>query len=133
MRRSIIVFAAILSLFVAAGCKNKNQVTCTGKVKDGNGTYTMKVTANLKDGKVKDGSYEMIFSTKKKAKEYCSIMSLANSLTTKDKDKVDYKCKGKSLIINSLDQFSGDEKVTGLTKKEFISKLTAGDKSVTCK
>lgn len=134
MKRGIIVFSAIISLCLITGCgKSKNQVVCTGKATEDGQTYEAKIVANLKDGKVKDGTIEMKFSDKESAEQMCSLMSLANSMAEDEKDKIDYSCKGKTIKFNSLAMFDDEDSVIGLTKDEFIKTVTADSDEIKCK
>ena len=131
MKKGIIVFTAVIALGAVVGCgKKKNQVVCSDKATENGQTYEAKIVANLKDNKVADGYMEMKFSDEKTASTMCGFMALANSLAEEESKKIDYKCNGKTLRINSLDS---DEKFTGLTKEEFIKKATASSKEIKCK
>ncbi len=134
MKKGIITFAAVIALGCITGCgSKKNQVVCTGKATENGQTYEAKIIANLKDGKVSGGSMEMKFSDKKTAETMCGFMALANSMAEKDSDKIDYKCSGKTLKINSLETFDTDGNLIGLTKEEFIKQATSDSDDIKCK
>lgn len=134
MKKGIIVFAAVVTLGFITGCgKNKNQVVCTGKAKENGQSYEVKIVANLKKNKINDGYMEMKFSNEKTAQSMCGLMAMANGMAKKDSDKIDYKCKGKTLKINSLKTLDDDGKIIGMTKDEFIKQATSSSKDIKCK
>ena len=51
--------------------------------------------------------------------------------------KIDVKCSGKNITIKNyesvLNSSDSENKITGLTKDEFIQKMTSEDKNVKCK
>ena len=132
MKKGIITFAAVLSLVLVTGCGSKNQVVCSGKVDDGDDSYEAKMVANLKDGKVSDGYIEMTYNDKKTVETMCKALDFTNSMAKDDKDKVDFKCNGKTIRINTL-EMDEDDKYVGLSKDEFIKKASGGSANVTCK
>ena len=134
MKKGIIAFAAVVAFGCVTGCgKSKNQVVCTGTATEGGQKYEAKIVANLKDGKVKDGYVEMKFSDKKTAETMCGFMAMANSMAEDNSKKIDYKCNGKTLKINSLATLDEDGKIVGMTKDEFIKQATSSNNEVKCK
>ncbi len=132
MKKGIIAFASIITLGLFTGCGNSNQVVCSGKVEESGQSYEAKMVANLKDGKVSDGYIEMTFSDKKAAEAYCGIFALADSFSKDDSKKIDYKCDGKKVRINTL-ELDDDDKYIGLTKDEFIKKASSDEDKIKCK
>ena len=134
MKKYIIAFVAVVALGVVTGCgKNKNQVVCTGKATENGQTYEAKIVGKLKDNKINDGYIEMKFSDQKTADTMCGFMAMANSMSEKESEKIDYTCKGKTLKMNSLKSFDTDGNLIGLTKEEFIKQATESSKDIKCK
>ena len=93
----------------------------------------------MKNNKVSSVNAEMNFDSEDTAKQTCSTLELMNSFNTDESKKLDFKCKGKKITIKDYDKFGSDkeeDKLVGLTKDEFIKKMTEGsdeDSKVTCK
>ncbi len=123
-----VVVLGLASLCLLTGCGNK--VVCKGTQKESGKKVTMKVTATMKSDKVDKVSAKMTFSDKKDATEMCGLMELANSFAEKDSDKIDVKCKGKTIEIKDYAKMSG-ESTKGMKKADFIKAMEAQD--LTCK
>lgn len=124
-------------LLTGCGKSNANKVTCTATVEEDGKKVTTEVIADLKDNKVSDVSAKMTFEDEESAKETCSMLAFVSALGQDEGKKLDYKCDGKTISINNYDELSDDgDKVTGLTKDEFIDsmkKSAASENDVTCK
>ena len=119
-------------LFFITGYGHK--VTCTAKITEDGKQYEAKITANLKNNKVDSGKMELVFDSKEEGEQYCNLIKAFMSLASEE-EKVDIKCDGKKMTIDSLDFDSGDESdtVIGKTKDEFISKMKEQYPDVVCK
>ncbi len=121
-------------LLLLTGCGSKS-VTCTAQVEEDGKKYEMKMTGNLKDDKVVSGKMELIFEDKEEAEQTCALVKAFMGLASEEEQKVDIKCDGKKMIIDSLDFDSeGEEdKLTGKTKEEFINTVKAQYSDAVCK
>lgn len=137
-------FGAFLfvSTLLLTGCgANKaaeNKVTCSSTVVEDGKKVTTDVNAELKDGKVSSVTATMSFDDEATAKESCELLAFVSSLSEQSGVKLDYKCDGKSIVINNYDALTEEEdKLVGLTKDEFIEKLkkqaTEEETEITCK
>ena len=112
----------------------------------------LQVTANMKDNKVStvDATIKYIsaieespeiatikFEDDTTASQYCGLMQLFNSFAEDESKKIDVKCSGKNITIKNyesvLNSSDSENKITGLTKDEFIQKMTSEDENVKCK
>ena len=127
----------IVGTLFLTGCGNK--VVCSSTVKDGEESYKVKITANMKSNKVSSVDGEMTFESEASAEKMCSMLNLVNSFSSDEEKKLDFKCKGKKITIKNYDKLESDDaedKLVGLTKDEFIKKMTEGsdeESKVTCK
>ena len=127
----------IIGTLFLTGCGSK--VVCSSTIKDEDSTTKMKVTANMKSGKVSSVDAEMTFNSEDEANKTCSTLALISSFSSsEDGKKLEYKCKGKKITIKNYDSLSSSEdgKLVGLTKEEFINKMTDSsteEEKVTCK
>ena len=119
-------------LFLLTGCGNK--VTCTTTVEEDGEKYEAKVVANLKNNKVESGKMELTFSDKEKGEQYCNLIKAFMGMAEEDQ-KVDIKCDGKKMTIDSLDfdTDEGEEKLVGKTKDDFIKAFKEKYPEATCK
>lgn len=87
----------------------------------------LQVTANMKDNKVSTVDATIKFEDDTTASQFADDES----------KKIDVKCSGKSITIKNYDSVlassDSENKVTGLTKDEFIQKMTSEDENVKCK
>ena len=128
------LFLIPVLLLVLTGC-GKKQVVCSAKVDEGGQKYEAKITGTLKDDKIDSVSVSMKFDDEETAKQMCSLFELANNFAEKEEDKVDFKCKGKEITLNSFDALfdAEDTKVIGLTSDEFVELVTKNSPETTCK
>ncbi|MCR5787685.1 MAG: hypothetical protein K6G37_01160 [Bacilli bacterium] len=113
----------LTSLFLLTGCGSKNNVVCTGSTNEGGEKISMKVTGSLKGDKIEKVSAKLTFGSKDKAKQYCSIFELANSMASDSKDKIDVKCSGKSIEFKDYTKVSSDDSIIGASKADFIKAM----------
>lgn len=120
-------------LLLLTGCGSKT-VTCTAKVEEEGKKYEAKIIGNLKGDKVESGKMELIFDNKEEAEQTCNLMTALMALASEE-EKIDIKCDGKKMTVNSLDFDSDDEedKLVGKTKDEFISVIKEKYPEATCK
>ena len=116
-------------LFFITGCGNK--VTCTYKIEEDGKKYEAKVVANLKNDKVESGKMELTFDSKDEAEQYCNLIKAFMGFASEE-DKVDIKCSGKKMTINSLD-FGSEDSIIGKTKDEFIKAIKEENSEAVCK
>lgn len=128
-----ILFLLVACLFVS-GC-GSNKVVCTGTYEENGQKYTAEIIGELKNDKIDKVSATMEFSDKKTAEQFCSLFELANSFTEDESKKVDYECKDKKVIFKDYTKLSeeSDQKLKGMTKKEFKKAMQQGEGKVTCK
>ena len=129
------LFLIPVLLLVLTGC-GKKQVVCTAKVDEGGQKFEGKIVGTLKDDKIDSVSVSMKFDDEETAKQMCSLFELANSFAEKEEDKVDFKCKGKEITLNSLEAMDSsldDTKLIGITADEFIELITKNSPETTCK
>ena len=122
---------AVVSTLVLTGC-GKKTVTCSATQEDGGEKMTTEVVGTLKSNKIDSVKAKITFEKEETAKTYCSFLGLAS--TADDGSKIDIKCDGKSITISNYEKLDSSDKIIGLTKDEFISKMkeSGGDK-VSCK
>ena len=76
---------------------------------------------------------EMKFSDDKTASTMCGFMAMANSMAEDKSKQIDYTCKGKKLIINSLKTWDSEQSFVGITKEEFIKQAKESSGDIKCK
>lgn len=134
MKKTLFLGIGILLLFTGCG---SNKVVCTQTEEEDGKKIELQVTANLKDNKVSTVDATMKFEDDTTASQYCGIMQLFNSFTEDETKKIDVKCSGKNVTIKNyesiLDSEDSENKIAGLTKEEFIQKMTSKDENVKCK
>ena len=127
----------IIGTLLLTGCGNK--VVCSSTIKNDDSSAKVKIIANMKSGKVSSLSAEMNFDTEKGANIACSSIAIISGYSnSEDGKKIDYKCKDKKITIKNYDLLlnSEDDKFVGLSKDEFINRMTKennDDRKVTCK
>ena len=130
------IFLIMISILFLTGCGksvSKNQIICTGTEDDEDGMVTTKVTANYKDEKITSVSAEMTFEDEDVAKQTCDMYDFMNSFADSEDKKIEYECKGKTIIIKDLSNFDSEEEenIIGMSKKDFISKMK--EQNISCK
>lgn len=132
MKRVKIIFALVISSILLCGCESsKNKVVCVGKVVDDGYEMTMRITAKLKDDKVTNATATMTFNDEDTAQAVCGFLNIQTSTNEVDT----YECKGNKITIkdfSKVKETSENDKIIGITKEEFINKMTE-DEGVTCK
>ena len=130
MKKVLLILPIMLLLVTGCG---KKEVVCTGKVEEEGQTYEVKFVGTLKDDKIDSAKATLTFSDEETAQQMCAMMELVNSFA-EDDEKIDYKCDGKVLTINSLDTYMDEEEsIKGMTKEEFIKAMTEENEEITCK
>lgn len=134
MKKTLVLGIGALLLFTGCG---SNKVVCTQTTEEDGKKMELQVTANMKDNKVSTVDATIKFEDDTTASQYCGLMQLFNSFTEDESKKIDVKCSGKNITIKNYDSVlassDSENKVTGLTKDEFIQKMTSEDKNVKCK
>lgn len=126
MKKFLSILFLFLSVVTISGCKNKNVITCTGSVEEDGNTYSIKVTAEVKDNKIKEAEAVMSFGDETTANTMCGMLALANGFS--EEEQIDYKCDDKKITFsNYLQMLEKDE----YTKDEFIKEAEEND--LTCK
>lgn len=131
-----IMFFMALSAILFTGCgKNKNEVTCKQSLEENGVKYSVEVVGKLKNDKIANVDATMKFSDENTTTTMCGFLALAKSMGGEDAKGFDYSCDKKTIKITGYDQMSSEEEDTpiGLSKAEFIKKMEASDKGVTCK
>ena len=128
MKKAIVLGAA--SLFLLTGCGDK--VVCTGKVDESGVKADMKIVATFKKDKISNATAEMKFADKKSADKICSLFETMNNFAEKDEDKLDVKCKGKTLKIANYTKLADEDEIKNMTKDSFIKEMEQTD-GVKCK
>ena len=132
MKKALLILPVMLLLVTGCG---KKEVVCTGTVEEDGQKYEMKFIGTLKDDKIDSAKAIMTFSDETTAQSMCGMFALVNSFAEDDDKKIDYKCDGKVITLNSLDNYIDDEEeqIKGMTKDEFIKKVTEENDQITCK
>ena len=120
-------------LFLLTGCGEK-KVTCTTTVEEDGVKYEAKMIANLKDNKVESGKMELTFGDKETGEQYCNLIKAFMGLA-EDENKVEIKCDGKKMTVDSLDfdTEEDEESLIGKTKDDFIKAFKEKYPEATCK
>lgn len=124
MKKTLVLGIGALLLFTGCG---SNKVVCTQTTEEDGKKMELQVTANMKDNKVSTVDATIKFEDDTTASQFADDES----------KKIDVKCSGKSITIKNYDSVlassDSENKVTGLTKDEFIQKMTSEDENVKCK
>ena len=120
-------------LLLLTGC-GSNKVTCSAKIEEEGKQYQANIIGNLKDDKVVSGKMELIFNDKEEAEQYCNLIKAFMGMASEE-EKIDVKCDGKKMTVDSLDfdSDSEEEKLTGRTKDDFIKAVKDQYPDATCK
>lgn len=129
----LVVFCALL-LFVVTGCGNKNQVTCSGTMKESGMEIKAEIVADFDDSdKLTDATIVYDLGNSDTATQWCSLFQLMN-----DSDKgISVSCSGSKITIKGYAKMAeeeGEESMIGKTKEEFKQAMEKeSDGQITCK
>ena len=132
MKKNFLLGLGIAGLLLTACGSSGDKVVCTGSSEENGQKAEIKITANLKDGKVDTVDQEMTFSDSTTASQYCGILEFANSFAESEDKKLDYKCDGNTIIIKNI-QDDSENKYSGMTKDDFIEFAKGQSDQITCK
>ena len=127
----LIVFCALLLL--VTGCGSKNQVKCTGTMKEGDQEIKAEIIGNFDENdKLTTVTLIEDVGSKETADQYCSLYK---AFMTADSG-MSINCSGSKITIEGYEKMADDddEQIVGKTKEEFKKAMEEeSEGQVTCK
>ncbi len=139
MKKFVYSMILIVSLVLLAGCNLPfmgDKIVCSGEYKDDsmNLKATTKVTATFKNDKISKLDASMTFDNEQSASTICSLFTIANNYAESEKDKVKFKCNGKTILLYDYAEIvdsESKEELNKMTKEDF--KKAMKEQDLTCK